>query len=90
MCFVYYQLSNLRGAEVVVLPLIRFVNNKLSSEILSFVILHYALSVCWYAVAPTVVAVNVQLIERTISKTLAIHSIWKEDAPYAITVALKA
>ena len=60
------QLADLRCAEVVVLPVVGSLDDKLCGIVLRRLVLHHTLGVCRYAVAPAVVAVNVYLVQGAI------------------------
>ena len=62
MCLVDKQLAHLRSAEVVMLPVVGFLNDKLRGIVLRSLILHYALCVCGYSVAPTIITMNMKFV----------------------------
>lgn len=88
MGLVDQQAAVLRGVERVAPPVERLRRPELSRVILRRLVLYHARGIGRDAVFPTVVAVDVELVERPVAEPVAVHRLREEGAPYAVRVAL--
>lgn len=82
--FVDEQFVMAGDVERVVRPVEGTRNPELRREVLRPLVLHYARGVGRNPVEPTVAAVDVDLVERSVPEPVAVHGLGQEDAPHPL------
>ena len=91
MCLIYKQILRRCPLKRGVLPLVALLGiPELCRIVLCLIVLHHARSVGGNAVVPTILAVDMEFVERFVRQQMTIHSLRQEDAPHAIGALVQA